>query len=281
MTTLLTTQEVQDLLHVDRSTVYRMAEDGRLPSVKVGRQWRFPADRMAEQLGTAAPTELQEEAAVATDPGGRALPSAVPSGSTAPMSPEAAQAIASFVGDLFGVMAVVTDADGNPLSEVANPCGLYAAIADEPGTADACLAEWRTFAERSQMAQRFSPSHLGFLCTRTFLWVDRRPVAMVLVGGLTPPEWPPSPDRIDGIADSIGVPAERIASVVDQTFDVDADRQRWMLDTLGQLGDLLSMFLGDQLRLRSTIDAIAGLAAPATTPALGVPVTPSTERTPR
>ena len=115
------------------------------------------------------------------------------------------------------------------------------------------------------MAQRFAPSHLGFLCTRTFLWVDRKPVAMLLVGGLTPPQWPPTPDRIASIAGEIGVPAERIASVIDETFDVDTDRQRWILDTLGQFGDLLSMFLGDQLRLRSTLDAIGQLAASPTT----------------
>ena len=100
MTTFLTAQEMQELISVDRSTVYRMAEDGRLPSVKVDRQWRFPADRMAEQLGTAAPAGLPEEATVAADAAGRTLPSAAPTGSGAPMSPEAAQAIASFVGDM-------------------------------------------------------------------------------------------------------------------------------------------------------------------------------------
>ena len=258
MTTLLTTQEIQDLLHVDRSTVYRMAEDGRLPSVKVGRQWRFPADRIAEQFGTTRPDDPTAMQAPAVTP----TTAASGAGDRPALSPETAQAIATLLGDLFGVMAVVTDADGTPLSEVTNPCGLYAAIADEPATAAACLAEWRSFAERSQMAQRFAPSHLGFLCTRTFLWVERQPVGMLLVGGLTPPSWPPSPDQIAEMASSVGVAPDRLASAIDQTFDVDADRQRWILDTLAQFGDLLSMFLGDQLHLRSTLDAITQLAAP-------------------
>ena len=38
MSGLLTTQQLQELIRVDRSTIYRMAEDGRLPAVKVGRQ---------------------------------------------------------------------------------------------------------------------------------------------------------------------------------------------------------------------------------------------------
>ncbi|MCU0281738.1 MAG: helix-turn-helix domain-containing protein, partial [Acidimicrobiia bacterium] len=48
--TLLTTQDVLRLMKVDRSTVYRMAEDGRLPAVKVGRQWRFPEDQIHDLL---------------------------------------------------------------------------------------------------------------------------------------------------------------------------------------------------------------------------------------
>ena len=47
---LLTAQQVQQMLEVDRSTIYRMAEDGRLPAIKVGRQWRFPAESIAELL---------------------------------------------------------------------------------------------------------------------------------------------------------------------------------------------------------------------------------------
>ena len=44
MLNLISAKDVQELLQVDRSTVYRMAEDGRLPAIKVGRQWRFEAE---------------------------------------------------------------------------------------------------------------------------------------------------------------------------------------------------------------------------------------------
>ena len=46
MTDLLTTKELQAILHVDRTTIYRMAESGRLPAVKVGGQWRFPRQQI-------------------------------------------------------------------------------------------------------------------------------------------------------------------------------------------------------------------------------------------
>ena len=38
---LLTTRQLQDLLQVDRITIYRMLSDGRLQGFKVGGQWRF------------------------------------------------------------------------------------------------------------------------------------------------------------------------------------------------------------------------------------------------
>ncbi len=38
---LLTVVEVADLLRINKSTVYRMAKQGRLPATRVGRQWRF------------------------------------------------------------------------------------------------------------------------------------------------------------------------------------------------------------------------------------------------
>ena len=63
------------LLGVDRSTVYRMAEDGRLPAVKVGRQWRFPADRI-EAVLRVAPAPLPSSAADPAAP--RTVPRAAP-----------------------------------------------------------------------------------------------------------------------------------------------------------------------------------------------------------
>ena len=55
--TLLTTRQVQELLRVDRITVYRMLNDGRLKGVKIGQQWRFPArevERLLGQIGRAS-----------------------------------------------------------------------------------------------------------------------------------------------------------------------------------------------------------------------------------
>ena len=245
MTTFLTTQDVQELLHVDKSTVYRMAEDGRLPAVKVGRQWRFPSDRIADQLG------------VPTDPVGGAAHL------TELLDHDAICTIGELLADLYGVMAVVTDMDGRPLTPVVNPCGYYVAIAQQPGAAELCITEWRAFARRPQLAPRFTPSHLGFDCARTFVWADGQPVGMLLIGGVTPAEWPPTRAIVADIAGAVGVDPSDIDAVVGQTFDVPLDRQRWMLHTLPQVSDLVTQLLTAQRRVASKLDAIADLARPA------------------
>ena len=37
----MTVEDVADLLRINKSTVYRMAKQGRIPATRVGRQWRF------------------------------------------------------------------------------------------------------------------------------------------------------------------------------------------------------------------------------------------------
>jgi excisionase family DNA binding protein len=39
--TFLTTEEVLDYLHVNLRTIYRLIRAGKIPAVRIGRQWRF------------------------------------------------------------------------------------------------------------------------------------------------------------------------------------------------------------------------------------------------
>jgi excisionase family DNA binding protein len=74
----LTTAEVIDYLHVNLRTVYRLLKAGKLPAVRVGRQWRFrkaDVDRWLEGRPSAerpVPTEAPATATAAGPaPGGR------------------------------------------------------------------------------------------------------------------------------------------------------------------------------------------------------------------
>lgn len=176
---LMTATTVSELLRVDTSTVYRMAQDGRLPAVKIGRQWRFPADAVGALLQLDVPDRPPRSADVAA-PGTRSLPA------------DLAGPLVEVAAASLGVMMVVCDLDGRPLTEVANPCVRFAARSDDPGQLEACVADWRELADDPDLTPRFRTGRLGFQCARAFVRVGDRLVGMVLAGGLPAPGQDPT-----------------------------------------------------------------------------------------
>ncbi len=49
-TELLTIDETADLLRLSRSQIYALAQDGRLPAIRIGRSVRVPRRRLLEWL---------------------------------------------------------------------------------------------------------------------------------------------------------------------------------------------------------------------------------------
>jgi excisionase family DNA binding protein len=98
MDDLLTTTELQNLLKLDRTTVYRMLKDGRLRGVKVGQQWRFP--RQAVDLLLSEPPRPQSPSPVAFS-----LPI------------HCVQTIQDLFADLAEVAVLTIDLAGNALTE--------------------------------------------------------------------------------------------------------------------------------------------------------------------
>ena len=121
-TNLLSASEVQDLLDVDRSTIYRMASDGRLPAVKVGRQWRFPAEEIENLFDKVV-------------------------GRNSRIDPALAFSIIDVMARPLGVQMLVTDVSGMPITAVANPCAWFEERADDPAVVTACVDEWRALAD--------------------------------------------------------------------------------------------------------------------------------------
>jgi excisionase family DNA binding protein len=239
--TMLTAQQVQDLLDVDASTIYRMAGDGRLPAVRIGRQWRFPADAIEALLvppgtGTAGPsasptsgpavasaplsgspatstlaTTMGPAAAVASTVDRAAVDGVVPS-----LPVELATATLEAIAPALGVTMVVTDLDGQPLTPLVNPAPAVAKLADDPDFTAACSAEWRGFAHEPHLVPRLQPGRFGFLCAHSLVRHGTSLIAMVLAGGIAP-----DGDDVD-------------------LFHLDADRRAVVLETLPRTAALLS-----------------------------------------
>jgi excisionase family DNA binding protein len=184
---LLTAEQVENLLEVDKSTIYRMAADGRLPAIKVGRQWRFPSTPIHELLGSAHTRAMPATASAPSS----APVSAAMRGTTLPATPPAlsravVQPIIDLAADLLGVMMVVTDMSGRPITEVANPCPWFAARLSDSSVLDACTAEWRGLADELEFEPQLRVGVHGFECARALIRRGSHLVAMVLAGGIAP-----------------------------------------------------------------------------------------------
>ena len=251
--TLLTTKQVQEIFRVDRSTIYRMAEDGRLPAVKVGRQWRFPADRVESLLGQngtpSAAADISGDAAQIT------LETVLPA--------DTAQAIANLAADLFGVMAVVTDMSGQALTTVANPCGFFTSVYNSVYTPDRCSEGWRRLGEEIDLEPQFLPSHLGFLCARSFIRTGTTLAGMLIVGGVAPETWPLGDAEIAAVAAETGTPEGTIRQHINEVYWIDTAHQDWIVRNLSQFSDLISHLADGHGRLVQKLEAIAALAGAA------------------
>jgi ligand-binding sensor protein len=228
-----------------------MAEDGRLPAVKVGRQWRFPSDRVESLLGQ--PDGGNDQSASAeTDSGSVSLETVLPN--------DTAQAIADLAADLFGVMAVVTDMKGQALTSVANPCGYFTSVYNSVYTPDRCSEGWRQLGEAIDLEPQFLPSHLGFLCARSFIRIGATLAGMVIVGGVATENWPPTPAEITAVAEETGTAEDAILEHINEVYWIDQSHQDWIVRNLSRVSDLISHLADGHGRLVQKLETIAALA---------------------
>jgi excisionase family DNA binding protein len=242
--TFLTAKDLEGLIRVDKSTIYRMAEDGRLPAVKVGRQWRFPEREVMGWLGA--------------DTSGGTLK--VEHNLRDLVSPTVAGAIAELAAAAFGVTVVITDMDGRPLTAVANPCGLFSAVAADPAVLPRCIDTWRHYGSVPDLIPRFGPSEFGFLCARAFVRQESRLLGMVIAGGVAPDEWPPSPERAGRIANTLGVSESIVADHASEVYHLTHGEQARLLGLLPRVALLVSQIANEAGATAGTLSAIAGLA---------------------
>ncbi|MFZ0492754.1 MAG: PocR ligand-binding domain-containing protein [Acidimicrobiia bacterium] len=234
---MLTSRDLQEMLHVDRSTIYRMAEAGSLPGVKVGRQWRFSEDAVKEWLGEGKRSEA---------PTRRVFPSSI-------------KPVIDVIAEMLGVMLVLTDMDGVPVTTVSNPCGLFTAVAGIPGGADECIAGWQELAGTRDLGPRFTGSHLGLECARAFIRTGAELTAMVIAGGVAPDGWPPDPEELAVMAKSLGARPEDLRPHIQEVHRLDQQGKRQVLDMLPRVASVIPEMVAEYHSMRVTLDAIASL----------------------
>lgn len=245
MTDLLTTRQLEELLQIDRITIYRMIDSGRLKGVKVGNQWRFPRQQV-DRLLDGKPDEPEEPSAFS-----RRFPKGC------------VQSIQDTFAEIAGVGAVTTMPDGQPLTEVSNCCSFCKMILDSKTGRQACEESWRIIAYQPNGPLPYTKCHAGLLYTRAQITVDSEPVAKLVCGQFynTAPDPAEEARRIQVLAENYQVNASELADAATKIPVLSPDQQNnvkeWPLKVAATLGTILD----EQNKLTKRLREIAKISA--------------------
>ncbi len=248
MSEMLTAKEMQDLLQVNRSTIYRMAEAGQLPAVKVGKQWRFPSDLVENWLNAQTDKDL---------PGTHASNDNF--AATLPL--DCVQLIQDAFAEVLGVMLIVTDLDGHPITQASNPCSLYGLLDDTDNGHAICHEMWRELGRVPALEPRFTPGFGGLLCARALVRIGNELKAMVIVFGIAPEAWPPAPEVTQQWAQRLNLPGNKLQNAFSSVFELTPDEQKKVLVTIQRIADILAHVGNERLSLLERLASIARLSA--------------------
>ncbi|MFZ5820246.1 MAG: PocR ligand-binding domain-containing protein [Chloroflexota bacterium] len=190
MDTLLTARQVQDLLKVDRTTIYRMLQDGRLTGVKVGFQWRFHAREVEELISGSVRLGGDNEAVSA---------GVLPLHCVQPMQ--------DVFAEIAEVGSVTTDKDGQPLTRLSNSCDFCKLILGSENGRQACIDSWRQLAQQKGQAAAFVTCHAGLQYACACIEVGGDVVASLVAGQfyVAVPDRPEETERIQALAEKFGI----------------------------------------------------------------------------
>ncbi|MFN4292716.1 MAG: PocR ligand-binding domain-containing protein [Thermoflexales bacterium] len=233
MAGLLTTHQVQDLLKVDRTTIYRMVESGRLPAIRVGKQWRFEPDAVEHWLHERATLATLERRPLTPD-------ECAPNELRRLLPLECVQMIQDAFAEALDVMMVTTDMDGRPITQVSHPCDFFAALAQGANGIARCVSDWRQLAAAPAIEPRPLLDEMGLLGARGLIRVGSELKGAVVVGGIAPEQWPPDDGRLRELARRFGADEARVRASVQGVYRLDREQLAKALRGAQRVADILS-----------------------------------------
>lgn len=165
MDDLLTAKQLQEILRVDRTTIYRMLNDGRLTGIKVGGQWRFSRKEVDSLLSGAYQTEKRG-----------------PTLTTDVLPLHCVQPIQNVFAEIGGVGSVTTAPDGQLLTKISNPCSFCKLILQSESGQRACVASWQKLAAQPERPGKFVTCHAGLQYSHARIEVNNNLIAVLIAG---------------------------------------------------------------------------------------------------
>jgi len=255
MNDLLTTKQLMERLSVDRTTIYRMLNDGRLPAVRVGGQWRFSRQAIDKWLN-----EPSETPKAMSEPNVAAPPMDV-------LPVYCLQPIQEVFAQTSDVGATTTDLNGKPLTPVSNSCAFCNLIlATEKGRAR-CAASWEKLADRTDKQPRLEKCHAGLTYARGRIVVQNHFLAMFFVGQFVVDDAKPlrAQSHLAQVARQCEVEVKALTQAARHIRVLERARAERLLHLLQLVADTYSHIGEERLDLVTRLKQVAAIA--------GVPAT--------
>ena len=245
MSELLTAKQVQDMLQIDRTTIYRMLKDGRLNGVKVGQQWRFPREDVDAMLLGSGP-----QAGGSADSPTTVLPIGC------------LQPVQDVFADMAEVGAVTTAPDGQPLTKISNSCDFCALILASEFGRRACIDSWQKVANDTDPRPHFTSCHAGLQYARARIEVNGTLVAVLIAGQFyaTAPDPIEQDQRIRQLADKYGIDATELAGAARRLPVLDERTRARIADWLERVSHTFEHVGHERAALLSRLSRIAAMS---------------------
>ncbi len=256
MTDLLTTRQLMDLLQLDRTTIYRMVNDGRLPALRVGGQWRFSRQAIQALLEQSPGAPENQDPYSAREGASETLPTDV-------LPLHCLQPIQEVFAQTAGIGAVTTNLAGEPIIPFSNPCAFCSLIlASEEGRAR-CRASWRKLADATEKHPHLEKCHAGLTYARGWITVGNQPVAMIFAGQFAVGRWRSgaSPEYLSRIAQDCALDAETLRKAARELRVLSRGRAEQLLHLLQLVADTFSTIGQERLDMMRRLEKVAQIAS--------------------
>ncbi len=242
MDPLLSAKQVQELLHVDRTTIYRMLKDGRLTGVKVGQQWRFYAREVNEMLTGLAPMG-EKDAPVSVD--------ILPLHCMQPMQ--------DVFAEIAEVGAVTTNKEGQPLTRFSNTCDFCKLILGSEEGRQACIQSWRKMAQHEDTSAEFIPCHAGLQYASTRIEVQNATLGLLISGQFyaKPPDPQEQAQRIQKIANAYRIDQNLLSQAAEKISVLDHRKETQIWEWLKRVARTFEQISSERANLMHRLKQIA------------------------
>jgi excisionase family DNA binding protein len=243
---LLTTKQLQALLKIDRITVYRMLNDGRLKGVKIGSQWRFPQNEINRLLGD-EPTTIEptnDEEALSDFPS------------------DCVSKVQDIFAGIIGIGAITVSLRGEPLTEptYSNPfCSLM--LSSSSGR-EACQASWRKIALRTTGEPPFQVCHAGLCYQRSIINLEDQPAAWLVAGQFYSNQSDREHEmaRLEQLANKHGIPLSRLTDAARKIPVLKKYQQEQVQEWTPKVAATITAILCERSDLMNRLQRIADLS---------------------